>query len=344
MMMRNSRLLRIWLTTTALFYGMAICAGAIAPYGFSEQDRDHTNCPPTRIHFTHSDGHLTQPFVYQQRQVEGELERYEEDRSHAAPLKVLVSGSKYKFVGIIPASVHLFGVAEPAKIYIFGTDEYGRDQLSRFLYGAQVSIFVGTLTASIALALGLAIGTMSATFGGWFDAFAMRFTELFMALPWLYLLLAVRAILPLRTGASTSLLIIMSVLALVGWAKPARLFRGVILSAQELDFVSAASAMGGTRWYILRRHVLPQTTTILALQAALLIPQFIVAEVTLSFLGLGVGEPIPSWGAVLAPLARYESIALHWWLILPLCAVVPLFFSYHELSTVLQAKNAPTMM
>ena len=343
--MRHVSMLRISLAVIASFYIVAIAAEFFAPYGFATGDREHTNCPPTRIHVVDESGHWhLRPFVYRYVELPGELESYQEVRSQRYPLEFFIQGAKYKFANILSGRRHLFGVASPASIFIFGTDEYGRDQLSRFIYGARISLIVGTLAAAVALFIGLGVGALCGTFGGWVDVVIMRFTELFMALPWLYLLLAVRAILPLRTSASVSLLILLSVVALVGWAKPARLFRGVILSAQELDFVVAASVIGGGKWYVFRRHVLPQTGSLLLTQAALLIPQFVIAEVTLSFLGLGVGEPIPSWGSILAPLARYESLALHWWLVLPVCAVVPLFFSYHEVTSILQRDDIPPMM
>jgi peptide/nickel transport system permease protein len=343
--MRRLSSLSVSIVIIATFYLVAILAGFVAPYGFANEDREHTNCPPMRLHIIDSDGRWNwRPFVYEYEEIPGDLERYQEDRSRKYSIQFLTPGSKYKFVGVIPTQTHLFGVQTPGRLYLFGTDEYGRDQFSRFVYGGQVSLLVGTLATAISLTIGLAVGSLCGVFGGWIDVVTMRFTELFMVLPWLYLLLAVRAILPLRTSGSATLIILMSVLALVGWAKPARLFRGVILSAQELDFVIAASAMGGSRWYVMRRHVLPQTRTILLIQAALLIPQFIAAEVTLSFLGLGVSEPNASWGAVISPLARYESIATHWWLVLPVCAVVPLFFSYHEVTSSLQTSDQTTMM
>src|SRR5258706_9888156 len=127
----------------------------------------------------------------------------------------------------------------------------------------------------------------------------MRSAELFLALPWLYLLFAVRAVLPLSVSPGQAFLLLVLVIGLVDWGRPARLVRGVVLSARERNFVLAARGFGASNAYLLRRHLMPLTFRVLLTQMAVLIPQFILAEVILSFLGLGIGEPFPSWGNML---------------------------------------------
>ncbi|MFY9532360.1 MAG: ABC transporter permease [Candidatus Acidiferrales bacterium] len=331
--------LRLAVAVLVGFHVAALFAGFFAPYGYATQDREMPFASPTRIHFLGRAQSLrSRPFVYLRTERPGELEVYEEDPSHAYPVRFFVIGARYKIAGLIPSQRHLFGVDAPARIFLFGTDDFGRDQFSRFLYGGQISLFAGTLGAGICLILGTALGTLSGFYGRWLDAVVMRGAELFMALPWLYLLLAVRAILPLRISTAETFLLLVSVIGLVGWARPARLLRGVVLSAKERNYVLAARALGATNLYILRRHVLPQAYGVILTQAALLVPQFILAEVTLSFMGLGVGEPIPSWGALLANLVRYDVLASRWWMFLPALVLVPLFFSYHVLANALQER------
>jgi len=153
----------------------------------------------------------------------------------------------------------------------------------------------------------------------------MRVAELFVALPWLYLLLALRAFLPLSVSPLRAFFLIIVVVGAVGWARPARLVRGVVLSAKERDYVRAARGFGAKNNYLLQRHILPQTASVILTQAAILVPQFVLAEMTLSFLGLGVPEPVASWGSLLASLQQYSVLVSYWWMYMPALAIVPFF-------------------
>jgi peptide/nickel transport system permease protein len=220
-----------------------------------------------------------------------------------------------------------------------GTDNYGRDVFSRLLYGSQVSLLAGLLATALSLGIGALLGIMAGYYGGWIDVVVMRCGELFLALPWLYLLFALRAFLPLHINSGQAFLLVIAVIGTIGWARPARLIRGVVLSGKERHYVLAAQLSGGSDLYVMRRHILPQTWSILLTQAALLIPQYILAEVTLSFLGLGVGEPAPSWGNMLATLQQYSVLVSYWWMWAPGLAVIPVFLGYLLLANALQAKG-----
>jgi peptide/nickel transport system permease protein len=233
--------------------------------------------------------------------------------------------------------LHLFG-STGARIYLLGSDAYGRDQLSRILFGGQVSLLAGLLGAGVTLLLGALIGLAAGYYGGWRDDLLMRVAELFLALPWLYLLFALRAFLPLSASPLEAFLLVVMVIGMVGWARPARLVRGVVLSAKERDFVRAARGFGASDLYLLRRHILPETASVLLTQAAILVPQFVLAEMTLSFLGLGVPEPMSSWGNLLATLQQYSVLVSYWWMYLPALAIVPFFLGYLGLASALQER------
>ena len=164
----------------------------------------------------------------------------------------------------------------------------------------------------------------------------MRLTELFLALPWLYLLFTVRAFLPLHISPAHAFLLLIAVVGVTGWARPARLVRGLALSARERDFVLAARGFGASNLHLLCRHILPETYGVLLTQAALLIPQYILAEVVLSFLGLGVSEPSASWGTMLGSLQQYHVLVSYWWMLIPGFALIPLFAAYYTLADALR--------
>jgi peptide/nickel transport system permease protein len=158
------------------------------------------------------------------------------------------------------------------------------------LHGARISLLAGPLASALAVGLGLLLGSAAGYYGRWLDELLMGFAELFLSLPWLYLLLAARAFLPLDLTPGHAFLTVIGILGVIGWARPARLVRGVVLTAKEQEYVVAARGFGASDLYLLGRHVLPQTRGVLFTQASLLIPRYIMAEVTLSFLGLGVNE------------------------------------------------------
>ncbi len=334
--MIKRRQLAKWLAVLVALHGVIACAGFFAPYDPVAQDRQHPYAPPSKLHFLDKQGRVhMRPFLYPLRMREGLFNQYEEDTARTIPLKFFVDGSRYKLLGLVPCRLHLFGV-DDARVYLLGSDGYGRDQLARILYGGQVSLLAGWLGAGITLFLGFGIGAMAGYYGGWRDEILMRFAELFLALPWLYLLFGLRAFLPLSVSPLQSFLLIVVVSGTLGWARPARLVRSVVLSAKERDFVRAARGFGASDQYLLRRHIFPETSSLLMTQATILVPQYVLAEMTLSFLGLGVPEPVASWGNLLGNLQQYSVLMSYWWMYLPALVIVPFFLCYLGLASALQ--------
>jgi peptide/nickel transport system permease protein len=190
------------------------------------------------------------------------------------------------------------------------------------LSGGQISLAAGLIATLIALSVAAIIGTISGYYGKWIDESLMGSAELFLSLPWFYFLIGVRAFLPLHVSPTQTFLLLITVIGLIGWARPARLIRGIVLSARNRNYVLAARGFGGSDFYILRRHVLPETFGVLLTQAALLVPQYIAAEATLSFFGLGIAEPVPSWGNMLSVLQQYNVLVSYRWLLAPAGALV----------------------
>lgn len=335
--------LRAALLLLALIHGLTLFAGFVAPYNFSVQDREHPFAPPTGLHFIDErDGLHVRPFVYALPASDDSSETETTNR-HRYPLHFLVPGNPYKLAGIFPMHTHLFGISEPGRIFVFGTDEYGRDQFSRFLYGGQISLLSGLLAASFSVSFGLMIGSLAGFYGGWIDETLMRGAELFLACPWLYLLFAVRATLPLHLPEWQVFALVVAVLGLLGWARPARLIRGVTLAAKARNFVLASRGFGSSDLHLLRRHILPETYGVALTQMTLLIPQFVLAEVTLSFLGFGAGEPMPSWGSLLSYLQHYYVVESYWWMVIPALFILPTFLAYKVISDALleHVKSVP---
>ncbi len=304
-------------------------AGFVAPYDPAAQSRDFPYTPPTRLHFVDARGHLhLRPFIYPWVARPDSFYEYEESREREYPVHLFARATQYKVAGLLPSRIHLFGVEAPAQIFLAGTDNYGRDQFSRILYGGQISLAAGVIATGLSLWLGLVVGCLSGFYGRWIDESAMRLAELFLVLPWLYLLLAVRAFLPLHINPTETFFLLVAVIGTIGWARPARLIRGIVLSAKTRKYVIASRGFGASDAYILRRHVLPHTYGILLTQAALLVPQYVIAEVTLSFFGLGLSEPAPSWGNLLANLQQYNVLVSYWWMFAPALALVLVSLGY----------------
>jgi peptide/nickel transport system permease protein len=337
--MKRFRAIAIPLVLLGSLHLVVLGAGFFAPYDYALQNRSLPFAPPTRIHFVDSRGawHL-RPFVYRWVEEPGGFGSYIEDKRQEYPLQFFVRGDGYRLAGSISSRLHLFGIAEPARIFLIGADAYGRDQFSRLLFGGQISLFAGLLAASLTVGLGLAFGTFAGFYGKWTDEAIMRIAELFLALPWIYLLFAVRAFLPLDISPAAAFGLLVVLIGSVGWARPARLVRGVVLSAKERNYVLAARNFGASDLHLLRRHILPQAVGVTLTQAALLIPQYILAEVTLSFLGLGIGEPVPSWGNMLASLQQYHVLASYRWMAIPGLALIPVSWCYFALANALQKR------
>ena len=315
-------------------------AGFFAPYDPTSQNRELPYAPPTRLHFRDGAGLHLRPFIYNwTTSVESDaLDTYKEDLSDSYPVRFFVTGASYKLLGVYESHLHLFGIRESGRIFLFGTDGYGRDEFSRVLFGGQISVAAGLTATFIALLAGSLLGIIAGYYGGLVDESLMAVTELFLSLPWLYFLLGVRAFLPLHLSTLRTFFLLTGVIGLIGWARPARLVRGIVLSSRNRNYVLAARGFGASDLYILRRHILPATFSVLLTQASLLVPRYIAAEVTLSFFGLGVNEPVPSWGNMLTTLQQYSVLTSYAWLLAPAAALVVTSVLYSALADVFHSQ------
>jgi peptide/nickel transport system permease protein len=313
---------RVAMMVLLALFAASAAADFVAPYDPVEQDRDFAFAPPTRVHLIDPTGAF-RPFVY--RLVPLPDGSYAEDSARPYRIRFFSGGL-------------LFQVDEPARLYLLGTDEYGRDLLSRLIHGAGFSLAGGLLAAFIAVSLGFVVGGVAGFYGGVAEQVLMRLTELVMTVPWLYLLLALRAALPLALEPRDAFVLLVGVVGAVAWARPARLVRGVVLSARTREFALAARSFGASDSYVLFRHVLPQALGVALTQLAILAPQCTLAEVTMSFFGLGVGEPVPSWGNMLAGAQRYHVLVSYWWMFTPGVALAGVFLVYYALTDALHQR------
>ena len=321
------------LTVLVVLHLATLVGGFLAPNSANEQNRALPWAPPTQLRFVDQEGrfHL-RPFVHPLATDPANPDAYIEDPGQSCSLRLFTRGGEYNLAGLVPTDLHLLGVSPPCRLYFLGTDGNGRDVFARTLVGGRISLLAGLLAATLALTIGTLLGALAGYYGGKTDATLMRIAELFLALPWLYLLLALRAFLPLEITALQSFLLMVVIIGAIGWARPARLIRGVVLSARERLFVTAARGLGASPSHLLRKHVLPQTLGTLATQAAILIPSYVLAEVTLSFLGLGIAETQASWGNLFAELQKFYVLANYHWMLAPAVPLVVTFVAYFSLS------------
>jgi ABC-type dipeptide/oligopeptide/nickel transport system permease subunit len=222
--------------------------------------------------------------------------------------------------------------------HLLGTDDLGRDRFSRLLYGSRVSLLLAPAAALLASSLGLIIGGLAGFLGGWTERIVMSATDLFLSLPWLFLLLTVRAVLPLNVSPVISIGITFALLGCLGWAGAARMICADARSIRESEFVLLARASGNSGARLLRRHVLPNLRPIALAQFWISIPVFIITEANLGMLGLGITEPLPSWGSLLRDLQSYTAITGQPVQFVPLVLFVLVVGSFH---LVLQKEELP---
>ena len=306
------------LYTLVVLYAGAVLAGFLAPYNSDNQALDFGFHPPmiNRIHIFDEQGGLTRPFIYGSVLENVQMATYRVDQSQKYPIRLFVRGDDYRILWIIRTNVHLFGVDSPGRLCLLGADVLGRDVFSRILYGGQISLSVGIVGIVISTVIGMLVGGMAGYFGGAIDFLSMRFVEVLLALPSLYFILILRKMFD-RVSSAQMYLIIIVILSLLGWATEARVIRGMVLSLKEQEYVIAARALGFRSARIIIRHILPNTLSFVIVTATLSVPFYILGEVALSFLGVGITEPDASWGNMLAQ-AQYTRTLLYFpWVLAP---------------------------
>ena len=335
--LQENSLARFGAVLLLIFYLSVIAADFIAPYDPYVSQIDGSLLPPTTIHWRNPEGQWIGPHVYPTTQSPTDLITGDRDLnvdfSKPSPIKFFAKGNPYRLLQLklplppkfeekevfsgIELNRHLFGTDGSAYLNLLGTDEQGRDQFSRLLFGGRISLFIGLVGIVISFPLGMIVGGISGYFGGWIDAILMRFVEVLMTIPGIYLLVALAAVLPPGLTSTQRFLLIVLITSFIGWSGLARVIRGQVLSIKEQEFVQAAQAMGATPWRIIVRHILPQTATYIIISATLAVPGFIVSESVLSLIGLGIQQPDPSWGNLLSLGTNASILVLQPWLIWP---------------------------
>lgn len=320
------------LVVLGLFYFIAVFADFLAPYQITDQDLRSTFHPPTAVFWQDGRPHV-QRYEMQDRDNAG----YARVEGEGSPIRFFAQGYEYRLLGLVPMNRHLFVVDGPDRLYLLGSDQVGRDIYSRLLHGTRISLSIGLIGIAISMCIGFIVGGLAGYFGGVLDNASMRLTEFLMAIPGLYLLLALRGAFAEDFTPTQMFFLIVFILSFIGWSGTARIIRGMTLSLRNRQFVLAAEVMGQSSWMILWKHVLPNVFSYLIVAATISIPGYILGEAALSFLGLGIQDPSVSWGLMLSQ-AQNPQVFMegYWWFLVPGLAIFVTVISFNVLGDVLR--------
>ena len=322
---KRHHLALIGMSVLAMLVFLSVFAGFIGPEAPFNRNNKFISGAPMGIHFFDAEGNFhMRPFVYARTTKRDSVTLRKisvVDESTRWPLRFFVRGTSYKFWGLIETDLHLFG-AEGGFIHLFGTDTLGRDLFTRTLYATRVSLSVGAVGVTIAFILGAIIGGIAGYFGGMIDNLIMRLIEFIRSIPTLPLWLALSAALPREWTSFQVYLAITMILALTGWTHLARTVRSKLLALREEDFALAARLSGCSDARVIFRHLLPAFMSYMIVDATIAFPEVLLAETSLSFLGLGLREPVESWGVLLYAAQNIRSIAHMPWLLIPGLVVI----------------------
>lgn len=311
-----------------VLYLIAIFAEFLAPADPNEVASTYTYAPPQGLSFFNTSGGSREiglhTYGYTSEIDQATLSRtFVVDDSVIIPIGFFVKGHEYKLFGVFPTDRHLIGPKDPSQpMYLLGADRLGQDLLSRLIYGTRISMSIGLIGVLISLVLGIVLGGISGYFGGALDTFIQRVIEFIRSIPTIPLWLGLAAALP-RTWSPLQVYFgITIILSIIGWTGLARVVRGRFLSLREEEFITAARLDGSSEMRIILRHMVPSFLSHIIASLTLAVPATILAETTLSFLGLGLRSPINSWGVLLQEAQNIRSISTAPWLLLPGLLVV----------------------
>ncbi len=307
-----------------LYIGGIFCE-FVTPYGLEARQIKYIYAPPQHIHFFDEKGFHIHPFVYgikRKIDIETLQKIYSENKTKKYPIYFFVRGEKYKMWNLFPMDIHLFGVKDEGVIFLLGTDRMGRDMFSRIVYGARISLSIGLVGVFLSLVIGLTLGGISGYLGGITDTILQRVIEILRSFPTIPLWMALSAAVPPQWPPLKVYFGITVMLSLIGWTGLARVVRGKLLALREEDYAMAAKIAGCKDTRIISRHLLPGFLSYIIVSMTLSIPAMILAETSLSFLGLGLRPPITSWGVLLREAQNVRTVALHPWLMLPVLFVI----------------------
>lgn len=324
MRFRRHKLAMLGGIVVLLIYLIALLADFLAPFAPDKFSSTYTYAPPQTLNLF-DDGQFS-PYVYgYTSEVDPVALRrtFVLDETVKIPVRLFVEGAPYKLFGIIDTNIHLIGPVDPDQpMYLMGADRLGRDVFSRLLHGTRVSMFIGLVGVFFSLVLGVTLGGISGYYGGAVDNVIQRVIEFIRSIPTIPLWLGLAAAFPPEWGPLQIYFAITLLLSLIAWTGLARVVRGRFLSLREEDFVMAAKLDGISQPRIIYRYMLPAFYSHIIASVTLAIPGTILAETSLSFLGLGLRPPVVSWGVLLQEASNIRSVATAPWLLWPAVGVV----------------------